>query len=162
MLSDPKFPFQSTGEGIRSASCTWTPAASSHTAGDSVGGAKTLTLPQMADRMIKIVGYTFSMDTTTPVTSVYTVHLYNSTPAVIADDSPYAVVTADGSKYQGIQAIAQPVDYTSTWQHIEAWGLSKSVQMADTDVLTAYLVNGTTGTYEAVAHKLTLFYEAQL
>lgn len=144
-----------------SATATFTPAATSHTALDCVGGAKTILIPNSAGRMVAFQGNRFSMDTTTPVTSIWTLYMYNSTPAVIADDSPYVVVTADGAKFLGTQPILQCVDFGSTWLESQNFYTSPiRVQMV-TDTLTVYLQNVSTITLEAVAHKLTLFYEIQ-
>ena len=144
-----------------SAAVSFTPAASSHTALDCVGGARTLTLPNTAGRMIRLTGYRFTMPTTTPVTTVWTAYLYNATPAVIADDAAYVVVLADQAKFMGTVTIAQVVDFGSTL--LESQGALASnpyIQMV-TDTMTVYLQNITTITTEAIAHTLTLFYEVQ-
>ena len=152
---------QPLGPKAGTASATYTPAASSHTGLDSVGGAQTMTIPGSAGRIIKLTGYRFSIATTTPVASVFTAFLYNSTPTVVADDDAYAVVAADGpSKFLGIVAIAQPTDFTSTWLESQGLIAGQYIQMV-TDTLTVYLQLTTTATLEAVAHKLTLFYEIQ-
>lgn len=142
-------------------SATFTPAATSHTALDCVGGAVTAKIPGAANRMVKLVGYRFNMDTTTPVTSTWTAYIYNATPAVIADDAAYVVVTADNAKFMGTVSIIQCVDFGSTL--LEAQGLiaGQYIQMGATDTLTIYLQNVATITMEAVAHKLILFYEIQ-
>lgn len=142
-------------------SATFTPAATSHTALDCVGGAKTIVIPGAANRMIRLTGYRFNMDTTTPITTVWTAYIYNATPAVIADDANYVVVSADNAKFMGTIAIGQCVDFGSTL--LEAQGLiaSQYIQMGATDTLTLYLQNVSTVTMEAVAHKLILFYEIQ-
>ncbi len=145
-----------------SATISWTPAATSHTALDSVGGAATITLPHAAGRMIRLTGYRFTMPTTTPVTTVWTAYLYNATPAVIADDAAYNVVVADQAKFLGTVTIAQVVDFGSTL--LESQGALASnpyIQVPAGGVLTAYLQNVTTITTEAIAHTLTLFYEIQ-
>lgn len=141
------------------ASCTWTPAASSHIAFDSIGGAQTLTLPGCAGKIIKPLGYRLSLATTTAITTVYTVILFKSTPAVIADDAPFVIATADGPKVAGYIPIAQPVDFLSTW--IEGTGAYTGTpfEMGTSDALTAYLSNTTTVTTEAVPFKFTLIYE---
>lgn len=139
-------------------SATWTPAASSHTALDSVGGAQTFTGVGQSGTMVRIIGATFSIDTTTPVASAFRLHLYNATPAVIADDATYVVVTADGAKYLGYIDLGTAVDLGSTWQFVSQDGLSKPILLVDTTIV-AYLQNLTTVTLEAVAHKVTLFTE---
>lgn len=145
---------------IISASCTFTPAATSHTALDSIGGAATMTLTDCSGLTLKLIAYSLSLATTTPITTVYTAYLFSSTPAVIADDAPFVIAAADGAKLAGIGkvAIAQPVDHTSTWQLAEGLIASQPVQLV-TDTLTVYLQNTSTVTTEAVAFKLTLFFE---
>ncbi len=141
---------------------TYTPAATSHTALDCVGGAKTFVIPGAANRMVKITGYRFNMDTTTPVTTIWTAYMYNATPAVIADDANYTVVSADNAKFQGTIAIIQCVDFASTLLEAQGYFAAPQViQMGATDTLTIYLQNVSTVTLEAVAHKLILFYEIQ-
>jgi len=99
-----------------SVTCTFTPAASSHTALDCVGGAKTVTFPAAcANRVISLRGYSLSLATTTPITTLYKAFIFSSTPTVIADDAAFVVAAADGAKLAGVVAIAQPADYTSTW-----------------------------------------------
>lgn len=145
---------------IISASCTFTPAATSHTALDSIGGAATMTLTDCTGMLVKLMGYSFSIATTTPITTVYTAFLFSSTPTVIADDAAFVIASADGAKLAGLGkvAIAQPVDHTSTWQLAEGLIASQPVQLV-TDTLTVYLQNTTTVTTEAVPFKLTLYFE---
>lgn len=142
-----------------SVSATYTPAATSHTGLDSIGGAKTMVFTGMSGRLVYLTGYSFSIDTTTPITTVMTAFLYNATPAVIADDAAYAVVSADIAKFMDTVAIAQTVDYTSTAQFISGLIARKPIQLV-TDTATVYLQLTTTATLEAVAHKLTLYYES--
>lgn len=141
------------------ASCTFTPAASSHTGLDSVGGAQTITITGGAGKFVKIMGYSLSLATTTPITTVYTAFLFKSTPTVIADDAAFVIAAADGAKLLGKVAIAQPVDHTSTWQLAEGIIASQYMGPLVTDTVTVYLQNTSTVTTEAVAFKLTLFYE---
>lgn len=150
----------STVLGARgSATCTFTPAASSHTGLDSVGGAQTMTFPGCTGRIISLRGYTLSLATTTPITTVYTAFLFNSTPTVIADDAPFVIAAADGAKLAGGPvAIIQPTDYTSTWQMASGLLAGHPIELV-TDTLTVYLQLTTTATTEAVAFKLTLYYD---
>ena len=146
--------------GVRgSASCTFTPAASSHTGLDSVGGAQTMTFPGCAGRIINLRGYTLSLATTTPITTVYTAFLFSSTPTVIADDAAFVIAAADGAKLAGGPvSIIQPVDYTSTWQLASGLIAGQPIELV-TDTATVYLQLTTTATTEAVAFKLTLYYD---
>lgn len=139
--------------------CTFTPAASSHTGLDSIGGAKTVTIAEGAGKFIKLMGYRLSLATTTPITTVYTAFLFKSTPTVIADDAAFVIAAADGAILLGKVAIIQPVDFTSTWQEAEGIIAGQYIGPLTTDTVTVYLQNTSTVTTEAVAFKLILFYE---
>lgn len=142
-----------------SASCTFTPAASAHTALDSIGGAQTMTFTGASGRLIHLRGYTLSIATTTPITTVYTAFIFSSTPTVIADDAAFEIAAADGAKLAGGPvAIAQPTDYTSTWQMASGLIAGHPIQLV-TDTATVYLQHTTGVTTEAVAFKLTLYYD---
>jgi len=142
-----------------SVTCTFTPAASSHTALDCVGGAKTVTFPAVcANRIISLRGYSLSLATTTPITSIYKAFIFSSTPTVIADDAAFVVAAADGAKLAGVVSIIQPVDYTSTWQLAEGLIAGQPIELSSTTA-TIYLQNVSTVTTEAVAFKLTLYYD---
>ena len=142
-----------------SVTCTFTPAASSHTALDSVGGAKTVTFPaSCANRIISLRGYSLSLATTTPITSTYKAFIFSSTPTVIADDAAFVVAAADGALLAGSVAIIQPVDLTSTWQLAEGLIAGQPIELVSTTA-TIYLQNISTVTTEAVAFKLTLYYD---
>lgn len=144
-----------------SVSCTFTPAASSHTGLDSIGGAKTVTVSGAAGKFIKLTGYSLSLATTTPITTVYTAFLFGSTPTVIADDAAFVIAAADGALLLGKVSIAQPVDHTSTWQLAEGLIAGQPLGPLPSETVTVYLQNTSTVTTEAVAFKLTLFYEIQ-
>lgn len=142
-----------------SVTCSFTPAATSHTALDCIGGAKTVTFPDVcAGRIISLRGYSLSLATTTPITTVYTAFIFSSTPTVIADDAAFVVAAADGAKLAGKVAIAQPVDHTSTWQLAEGLIAGQPIELV-TNTATVYLQNTSTVTTEAVAFKLTLYYD---
>lgn len=146
--------------GMRgSVSCTFTPAASSHTALDCVGGAQTVTFSEnCAGRIISLRGYSLSLATTTPITTTYTAFIFSSTPTVIADDAAFVIAAADGAKLAGKVSIIQPVDYTSTWQLADGLIAGQPIQLVS-DTATIYLQNTSTVTTEAVAFKLTLYYD---
>lgn len=140
-------------------SCTFTPAASSHTGLDCIGGAKTVTITGGSGKFIKLMGYQLSLATTTPITTVYTAFLFKSTPTAIADDAAFVIAAADGALLLDKVAIAQPVDHTSTWQLSTGIIASQYMGPLESDTVTVYLQNTSTVTTEAVAFKLTLFYE---
>jgi hypothetical protein len=144
-------------------SVTFTPAASSHTGLDCVGGAATVVIPNGKGRMLNLLGHNFSYATTTPITTVWTAFLFQSTPTVIADDAPFVIASADGALLLGYVPIPQAVDFTSTWQAIDTiLAQPKTLGPLVTDTLTVYLQLTTTATLEAVAHKLVMFFETQL
>lgn len=141
------------------AQCVFTPAASSHTGLDCIGGAKTITIPGGAGKFIKLTGYRLSLATTTPITTVYTAFLFKSTPTVIADDAAFVIAAADGALLLGKVAIIQPVDFTSTWQEAEGIIAGQVMGPLPTETITVYLQNTSTVTTEAVAFTLTLYYD---
>ena len=159
-MSTEKFHNPVTPMKIRgSVTCTFTPAASSHTALDSVGGARTVTFSTAhAGRIISLRGYTLSLATTTPITTLYRAFIFTSTPTVIADDAAFVVAAADGALLAGTVAIAQPADYTSTWQLAEGLIAGQPIELVG-DTATIYLQNISTVSTEAVAFKLTLYYD---
>jgi hypothetical protein len=143
-------------------SVTFTPAATSHTALDCVGGAKTFQIPGGTGKMLYLTGLSFSMATTTPVTTVWTAFLFGSTPTVIADDAAFVIAAADGAKLLGYVGIPQTVDFTDVWQQIDSvLAQPKPIGPLVSDTVTVYLQNTSTITLEAVAHKLTLYFELQ-
>lgn len=137
-------------------SATFTPAATSHAAKDSVGGAATFTGVGQSGTMIMICGATFSIDTTTPVASAFRLHLFNAAPTVIADDAAFTLASADIGKYLGWIDLGTAFDLDSTAQWMQQDGLAKPVLLTTANII-GYLQNLTTVTLEAVAHKVTLF-----
>ncbi len=143
-------------------SATFTPAATSHTALDAVGTAVAIKLPHGAGKFVRLASLSFSMATTTPVTTVWTAFLFGSTPTVIADDAPFVIAAADGAKLLGYVAIPQTVDFTDVWQQIDSvLATPKPIGPLVNDTITVYLQNTSTITLEAVAHTLTLYFELQ-
>lgn len=135
---------------------TFTPAATSHTALDCVGGAATFSTVGTSGKLVMLCGASFSIDTTTPVASAFRLHLFNAAPTVIADDANFNVVSADIGKYLGFIDLGTAIDLGSTCQWIEVNGLAKPVQLTTANIV-GYLQNIATVTLEAVAHKVTLF-----
>jgi hypothetical protein len=144
--------------GAFSASATFTPAASSHTAGDCNGAAGTFTLSPVppSGAIIKITDIEMEIDGATIETTAWTLHLYNVTPpSAIADDAAFDLPSGDRTAYLGSIAISQIVDLGATlW--IEAHSINKTCVLAGTK-LFGYLVNGTTLTPQAVAHIVKIY-----
>lgn len=136
-------------------SAAFTPAASSHTAKDVVGGAVTFTGLGISGKSVMICGATFSIATTTPVASAFRLHLFNEAPTVIADDAAFTLATADIGKYLGWIDLGTPFDLDSTAQWQQQDGLAKPIKLTTADAI-GYLQNLTTVTLEAVAHTVTL------
>lgn len=138
-----------------SVSQTFTPAATSHTALDSVGGSRTFSNVGWSGKLIEIVEVKFTAPTTTPIATAFKLWLYSAaigTP--ISDDGAFAPVTADESLFLGVIDIPTPLDPGSTLQTITVPG-SWFVQLSGTDLI-GYLQNLTTFTFEAIAHTIRL------
>jgi hypothetical protein len=144
--------------GSFSASATFTPAASSHTAPACIGAAGTFTLSPVppTGALIRITDIEMEIDGATIETTAWTLHLYNVTPpSAIADASAFDLVSGDRTAYLGSIAISQIVDLGSTlW--IEAHGVNKTVKLLGNTIF-GYLVNGTTLTPQAVAHIVKIY-----
>lgn len=146
---------QVTNRDSYTASATFTPAASSHTAGDCNGAAQQFASIGPSGGRIKINSVTLEIDGGTIETTAWTLYLYSVTPpSAIADDGAWDLPSGDRASFLGKIDIAQVVDLGSTlW--IEAHNIGKQVKLAGTG-LFGYLVNGTTLTPQAVAHIVTL------
>jgi hypothetical protein len=138
-----------------SASATFTPAATSHVAGDCHGAAAQFSFGAMSGSRIKILSVTMEIDGATIETTAWTLYLYSVTPpSAIADDGAWDLPSGDRASFLGKVDIAQVVDLGSTlW--IETHGINKPIKLAGTSVF-GYLVNGTTLTPQNVAHIVTL------
>ncbi|HEX9595275.1 MAG TPA: hypothetical protein VF982_00215 [Anaerolineales bacterium] len=144
-----------------SASATFTPAAASHLAGDSVGVAAEFVLlngngaPPQTGAHVKITGATLRINHATIETTAWRVHLFNVTPpSALADDAAFVLASADRASYLGYIDIAQVLDLVDT-QYIEATAPNKVIKLSGTSVF-GYLVNGTTLTPNAADHIVTL------
>lgn len=137
-----------------SAAATFTPAAASHVAGDSIGGAQEFALIGPSAGRVRIVSATLEIDGATIETTAWRLHLYSVTPpSAYADDAAWDVASGDRAGYLGYIDFAQVIDLGSTL-YIEA-APNKQLKLAGTS-LFGYLVNGTTLTPQAVAHIVTL------
>lgn len=137
------------------ASATFTPAASSHTNGDVVGGAQEFAFDAPSGSTILIQSATLRIDNATIETTAWTLHLYTVTPpSAVADDAAWDLPSGDRASYVGSIAISQVVDLGSTlW--IDMNNIGKQIKLSGTG-LFGYLVNGTTLTPGAVDHVVTL------
>lgn len=142
-------------------SATFTPAASSHTAGDVVGGAVqfTWTDTPVSGKSLLITGSELEIDGGTAEATAWRLHLYNVTPpSALADDAAWdlgagGTAAADRAAYLGYIDLGTAVDQGST-QWVESSQL-KQIKLATTE-LWGYLVNLTTLTPAAVVHKVNL------
>jgi hypothetical protein len=140
--------------GGYSASASFTPAASSHTAGDAVGVAAEFALNAPAASLLKIVSASLLVAGGTNETSTWRVYLSNVTPpSALADDAPYVLAAADRATFIGYFDFAQLVDIGDSL-YIEATP-NKIIRLTGTSVF-GYLVNLTTVTPAAVARTVTL------
>jgi hypothetical protein len=141
------------------ASTTFTPAATSHVAGDVNGGAGTFSSICPSGGRIKINTVSLEIDGATIETTAWTLYLYNVTPpSATADDGAWDLPSGDRASFLGKIDISQVVDICSTlW--IEASNVGKQIKCSTAN-LFGYLVNGTTLTPQAVAHIVTLHAEA--
>lgn len=139
-----------------SKAATFTPAASSHTAGDCNGAAGTFTAIGSASGAIMITGATLLINGGTAEASAWRLHLYSVTPpSATADDGAWDLPSGDQASYLGQIELGTAVDQGST-QWIETNGINKQILLAASGNLFAYLVNLTTVTPAAVAHTVTL------
>lgn len=152
---------QRTADMVRTAPCgliataTFTPAASSHTAGDSVGGAVALDFSAITGSTIRIVSATLQINGATIETTAWRLHLYSVTPpSATADDGAWDIPSGDRASYLGYVDFVQIVDMGSTL-YIETTNIQKQLKLTGSGVF-GYLVNGTTLTTQAVAHIVTL------
>jgi hypothetical protein len=137
------------------AQATFTPAASSHVAGDVVGGAQEFKNLGNSGSVITIVSASLRIANSSAETSTWVVYLFDVTPpSAVADDSPFLLASTDYTAFVGSLALAQTVDVGDT-QYIESNNIQKVVRLRSSS-LFGYLVNGTTLTPGAVAHVVTL------
>lgn len=137
-----------------SASATFTPAATSHTAGDVVGAAAEFELDAPTGALLKIVNASMLVAGGTNETSTWRLYLFSVTPpSAKADDAAYDLVSGDRASFLGYFDFAQLVDVGSTL-YIEATP-SKVIRLTGTSVF-GYLVNLTTVTTAAVDRTVTL------
>lgn len=137
-------------------SATFTPAAASHVANDVNGGAQEFALVGNSATSLLITGAELEIDGATAEATAWRLYLYSVTPpSALADDAAWDLPSGDRASYLGYIDIGTAVDLGST-QWVEAQGINKQVKLAGTS-LFGYLVNLTTLTPAAVAHKVNLY-----
>lgn len=143
-------------DAAASSSVTFTPAASSHTAGDCVGAAGNFASLGASGSSIMITSATLYIDNTAALATAWRLHLYNVTPSsAIADDSAWDFADADVTQYLGYIDLPSTATDIGTNQWAQADGINKQVKMAGTG-LFGYLQNLSTVTTTATAHIVTL------
>jgi hypothetical protein len=143
-----------------SGSATFTPAAASHTAGDSFGTAQEFS-PKLGTPggRVRIIGASLIVSNATNETTAWTLHMFSATPAsALADDAPFVLPAGDRATYQGAISLAQLVDFGDTL-YIATDNIFKPIMLSSTGSVFAYLTNTITVTPGAVAHTATLHTE---
>ncbi len=140
--------------GSYSASASFTPAASSHTAGDAVGVAAEFALAAPTGSLLRIVSASMIVAGGTNETSTWRLYLFSVTPpSALADDAAFVLASGDRASFLGYFDFAQLVDVGDTL-YIEATP-NKVMRLTGTSVF-AYLVNLTTVTTAAIARTVTI------
>lgn len=141
-----------------SAPATFTPAATSHAAGDCNGAAQEFALSAPSGGRIMITSATLEIATGTAKATSWSLYLYNVTPpSAIADDAPWAYASGDrASRLARIDLGTAVVEQAGVATlRVEQDLINKQIKLAGTSVF-GYLVNNAVVTEEAVAHIVTL------
>jgi len=142
------------GKG-KSASATFTPAATSHTGGDCNGAAAEFALVAPAGCQFQITDVSLLIAGATVESTVWTLHLYSVTPpSALADDAVWDIPSGDRASYLGSVSLGTAVDVGAS-QWVKTSGLTPVFTLTGTS-LFGYLVNVTTLTPAAVAHTVTI------
>lgn len=137
------------------ASATFTPAASSHVAGDANGAAAEFALAAPSACVFMITSVSLEIDGGTAEATGWILYLYNVTPpSAYADDAAWDLPSGDRASFLARIPLGTAVDLGST-QWIATHGVNVTVKLSGTSVF-GYLVNDTTLTPAAVAHKVTI------
>ena len=146
-----------------SASATFTPAAASHTAGDSNGVAAEFvfrdqvgSVPSKASALM-ITSASLEIDGATAEATAWRLYLFSVTPpSALADDAAFVLPSGDRASFLGLVELGTAVDLVDT-QWVETHGINKQIKLAAAGTsVFGYLVNLTTLTPAAVAHIVTL------
>ena len=140
-------------------SATFTPAATSHVAGDVNGGAQEFKSCGNVGGFVKLMSASIRIANATAETTAWVVYLFDVTPpSAVADDGAFVLAAGDYASFVGAVALAQTTDVGDT-QYIESNNINKVVRLRGSS-LFGYLVNGTTLTPGNVAHVVTLAFES--
>jgi hypothetical protein len=138
-----------------SASASFTPAATSHTAGDVNGAAGTFALAAISGSRIMITSASLEIDGGTTEVTAWRLYLYSVTPpSALTDTNDFLLASGDRASFLGYVDLGTAVDIGDT-QWVETNIINKQVKLAGTG-LFGYLVNLTTLTPANVAHIVTL------
>ena len=138
-----------------SASATFTPAASAHTAPACNGAAAAIALGAISGSRIMITSAALEIDGANAEATAWRLYLYNVTPpSALTDTTTFDVPSGDRASYLGYVDLGTAVDLGST-QWVETNIINKQVKLAGTGVF-GYLVNLTTLTPANAAHIVTL------
>lgn len=137
-------------------SATFTPAATSHTAGDAVGAATSFASLGPSGTTVLIASASLEIDNTAAPATAWRLYLYNVTPpSAIADDAAWDIPSGDRT------ALACFIDLPSTatdqgsTQYVRVEGANVACKLSGTG-LFGYLVNLTTASLTASAHIVTI------
>jgi hypothetical protein len=137
-----------------SAAASFTPANTSHTAGDSVGVAAEFALAAPSASLLRIVSASLLVAGGTNETATWRLYLFSVTPpSALADDAAFLLASGDRASFLGYFDFAQLVDVGDTL-YIEATP-NKVIRLTGTSVF-AYLVNLATVTTAAIARTVTI------
>lgn len=150
----PTNPMPVVGQAY-SASATFTPAASTHTAPACNGAAAAIAFGAISGSRVMITSAALEIDGATAEATAWRLYLYSVTPpSALTDTTTFDVPAGDRASYLGYVDLGTAVDLGST-QWVETNIINKQVKLAGTG-LFGYLVNLTTLTPAAVAHIVTL------
>lgn len=134
---------------------TFTPAASSHTAGDCNGAAQEFALAAPSGCLFLITDVRIMISSANAMATSWRLELYTVTPpSAYADDAAWDLPSGDRASYVGSISLGTAVDKGST-QYLKTSGVNVTVKLAGTSVF-GYLINETTLTTEAVAHAVRI------
>jgi hypothetical protein len=143
---------------INTAQATFTPAATSHTAGDVVGGAQEFKgLSTQTAQGVQIISASLLVTTPTLLTSTWRVYLFNVTPpSALADDAAFLLPAGDLPGFLGYVDIAQLVDAGDNL-YVQSDNINKPLRPAGGRSAFGYLVCLATVTLVAQPHLVTLW-----
>jgi hypothetical protein len=108
-----------------SAAATFTPAASSHAAGDCNGAAQQFSLSAPSGNRIMITDATLEIDSGTAEATAWRLYLYGVTPpSATADDGAWDLPSGDRASFLGYVDLGTAVDLGST-QWVQNPGVNK-------------------------------------